>query len=402
MRKQGFTTKIYPFILEGLLLYFLYVPLFLYTQSLPFWEYLLLLLSAPLLYFLLKRYIKTHMMVLLFVPGLVDASTTFFQFSIIAAIAIALFFYWRLIAHDEAVDEQHDFTILTYTLGLIFIDIIFFYDDKVIWMGIITIMVFICGYWWRHLHFQQRKMEGADLFGIALFLSVFFCLGLIFWGLFPLVSWTLSTLWLVITQSIIYLIGSLLYLSGFRQSDISINSSRSIDIDSAFNGLPFTGEKPSGQVTNTVSNASIGWEVTGGVLLLLFLLLLAFFLYKKKLPSQEEEVSLDKKDLDTIDYGDFKKKTRLSKRKQFSKPTLFVRKKVFEIETLALQQGIGRKPWETLQDWLRRMGMRENAIYLYEKVRYGEKDLSDQETEVFKKEIKLLQQHVNQWKSQSK
>lgn len=74
----------------------------------------------------------------------------------------------------------------------------------------------------------------------------------------------------------------------------------------------------------------------------------------------------------------------------FKKPSHPVRKMVYLFEREALKRKKGRKYFETLEEWLKRIGMSSN-ISIYQKVRYGQTDVTDEE-------VKVLQAQLNEMK----
>jgi|SRR5699024_1681955 len=75
----------------------------------------------------------------------------------------------------------------------------------------------------------------------------------------------------------------------------------------------------------------------------------------------------------------------------FKKPEHPIRKLVFQFERKAEKNNKGRMPFETVGEWLTRIGM-DDELAIYQKVRYGDAgNVSEEETVLLKSRLKKLQ-----------
>ncbi|WP_223595150.1 hypothetical protein [Neobacillus bataviensis] len=132
------------------------------------------------------------------------------------------------------------------------------------------------------------------------------------------------------------------------------------------------------------------------ILILALLGFIIYFIYKKKLklqtfsgnPSNKVEVS----------EGVFSGKLTSFLRKKEKPPEDSIRKEIFELEIFAQKLQLGRFPFENLQEWFNRVGIRElnETIEIYEKVRYGGLLSSMDDQNMIKKDIHLIKQKLKE------
>ncbi|MGY3716506.1 hypothetical protein ACWE42_13385 [Sutcliffiella cohnii] len=107
------------------------------------------------------------------------------------------------------------------------------------------------------------------------------------------------------------------------------------------------------------------------------------------------------KRLDVEDDVSYNTKTNKWRRKNewWQKPPKDeVRKLVFDLEKLAYKKGRGRKRNETLEEWLVRESiLSEQFFTLYEKVRYGELHLTENEIILCKELAKEIRETIKKW-----
>ncbi|WP_237458668.1 hypothetical protein [Pontibacillus yanchengensis] len=72
------------------------------------------------------------------------------------------------------------------------------------------------------------------------------------------------------------------------------------------------------------------------------------------------------------------------------KPNEPVRQLFFDFEAFAHKKGFGRKQSETIEDWFERLDAPYADGALYQKVRYGEETLTENEVKTFKEDLSSL------------
>ena len=81
-----------------------------------------------------------------------------------------------------------------------------------------------------------------------------------------------------------------------------------------------------------------------------------------------------------------KKQKKRALRRLFEKSMHPARKIVLHFEKQAKKNGYGRNKTETIEEWLRRLKISTDFL-VYQKVRYGELDVSDEEIQGLKNEL---------------
>jgi hypothetical protein len=128
-------------------------------------------------------------------------------------------------------------------------------------------------------------------------------------------------------------------------------------------------------------------------LLVIGIICLFFFVYKRR--SEITMTWLDKSTPAYISEIIKGPSIRLFNGKQ-SPPEDFIRNEIFKFEKYAQRHHNGRYPFETLEEWLERIGLtgREQTISVYEKTRYGGIISSHEEQLYFKNEIRQMKQQL--------
>jgi hypothetical protein len=128
-------------------------------------------------------------------------------------------------------------------------------------------------------------------------------------------------------------------------------------------------------------------------LLVFGLLCLFFFIYKRR---RDMDITLSNKS----SVSHITETIKRSSIKRFSEKQLppedMMRKEIFKFEKYAHKLNNGRYPFETLEEWLKRIGLNENEqiISLYEKIRYGQESSTNEERTFFKNNIRDMKQRL--------
>src|SRR5699024_2743369 len=83
------------------------------------------------------------------------------------------------------------------------------------------------------------------------------------------------------------------------------------------------------------------------------------------------------------------------RKKLFQKPVHPVRKMVYQFERTAAKYKMGRRQFETVEDWMERIGL-EADFTVYEKVRYGKVEVSESEAIQLKEEIRKIEKALKE------
>ena len=398
MNLHLFITRGYQYAAEVIVVYFLLVPFFIYYNFLPFGKYLIVAALVHILFSLLRLVMESYLSLLIVVPAVGFAANAWLGFPVFLACLAAVIFYWRIAEHQKEADKHYDVTLLSVSLTLVLVEVIFTYDDKIIWMAMIQIVIFTSGYWLSQLTAQKRSVKLVELKVLALYLSLSVSAGLLFWIMYSGIRFSLSGLWTWGTRGVVFLISALLYLAGIRSSFTNEGDSSRSAFSMDTPPLTLTEKKSVKDLLSETTNSVSSIHQTVWIILLgLVLILAAYVLFRRKLMSQEsfEHQESTGSEAASVTYYPLKETPGYTYSYDHRPPEQYVRKEVFQLESLAREKGKGRKPSETLQNWLRRLRVDEVVIELYEKVRYGEQPLSSQEKKVFTEAVRQLKDFMN-------
>ncbi|MBP3038393.1 hypothetical protein J9303_02585 [Bacillaceae bacterium Marseille-Q3522] len=123
---------------------------------------------------------------------------------------------------------------------------------------------------------------------------------------------------------------------------------------------------------------------------------LLLYFYKKRRHKKTEE-QLQEKSY-SIDTGFGKEPDKISYRRKIKAPGNRIRKEIFLLEKYAKKHRKGRRPFETVVDWLRRIGINKYELMnqIYENARYGNKPISEEEEHHYKMEIKRIKHIIKE------
>lgn len=126
-----------------------------------------------------------------------------------------------------------------------------------------------------------------------------------------------------------------------------------------------------------------------GILIMLIGLTMLIRFFRTKVDLHEEEKEQTVVTVQEPNYHKKKYKNSLVKRILFRTPLHPVRKLVYKIEKQANKHKKGRKKFETVEDWLGRIGL-TISLNAYQKVRYGNLDINKKEMDSLQVEIEEL------------
>ncbi|MFJ7728862.1 hypothetical protein ACIQXV_22385 [Neobacillus sp. NPDC097160] len=127
-----------------------------------------------------------------------------------------------------------------------------------------------------------------------------------------------------------------------------------------------------------------------------------YLFYKKKIKPQS--FTIDTPLVISVSEGVFGVKNLTKSRRKIKPPEDVIRREIFELEKYAHKLKLGRLPFETLEEWWKRVGLTVSldSIGIYEKVRYGGIIASNKEQTLIKTEIRYLKQQLKEIKNNQK
>ncbi|MFT4415229.1 hypothetical protein ACLM5H_15315 [Fredinandcohnia humi] len=130
---------------------------------------------------------------------------------------------------------------------------------------------------------------------------------------------------------------------------------------------------------------------------ILLLALLTFLIARKRL-AKEHAIAADPYRYSTS-TATIDKQTRNWKREKKQTPQAKVRRLVFELELLSASKGLGRYQHENVKEWLSRNNFSHHRLVdLYERVRYGNEVLTDEENKACEEIVKEVKSKIRSLK----
>ncbi|WP_010652014.1 hypothetical protein [Oceanobacillus massiliensis] len=394
--------KLLQLIPEGILYYFFLVPFFaLNNVNYPLWSYLFIIIITLLLFEAGTNITSSYAV---YVPILLFYfAVTYFwlDYPILIAVLLFAYLFWRDWVFEMKGSDNNQLPILILTALFIFIEVIFFYDTHLVWMGVAQVIFVIIGYWVRLVLSapESNRSQKTSIFFILLFLSG----GIILYAIYPIISGAIDIIFTIIGiifKNAVLGLANLLSWMGVDFSQLNMadedNYNQMINnIKEDISNLRGLNEAPAEVQDN--KSASNGWKYFG---LFVGLFVMSVLLYRKRRKSartssnwehwNDSDVQVTALDLNQpIGEGN----SRASNDRQ---PEHLIRKYVLEFEKEANQNGYGRKKYETIEEWFIRLKLEPDDLELYQKVRYGNQELTNEEYERF---YDVLQNLKNQLKS---
>ncbi|MFA1819120.1 hypothetical protein ACDX78_02755 [Virgibacillus oceani] len=385
-------TYAYHFLSETIILFLLVLP-FLHHRFIwvPYGSYILTAVVVCIVFSILAKFTVSYLWYILLAPFLFMAFYLL-DYPLVLVILFTGVFIWRYIdiRNEEAINRENNYMLIT--LGLIVVNSILIQDSRIFIYPFILFAIVIFGYIISHLVVVpkgERKQFDKRL-------SVYFiCLlaagaGLLFL-LYDGIRFIIVTSFQGILDTIASVIAGLAGLfSFFEPQEMEIMEE---DPEAG-------GENPAAEYWDGTEGRSLIEVITPYVLMavsLLIVIILVLWIWKNRYSrfdkiKQNESVSYSSEELDLHSPSSSFSQWR---NRLFNKPVHPVRKMVYQFERTAAKHQMGRRRSETIEAWLKRIGMVVD-FNVYQKVRYADADVSESEAKELKEKIKKMENWMEQ------
>ena len=317
-----------------------------------------------------------------------------FGFSIIFVLLLAMLIYWRTTIMNRESDSVQTGIWLFLTIFCGFILLIFaniqdypLHQPLIISIIVLLAFILIGGFMINWFSMVGNKLEKRRLLRNFLsIMGIMITLSLLIVTIRDVLKWVVvSILQLAIFAASIPLSPMLNWVENFEltgeinpfaqnqnaQSQVEVENSNFIHDPSAI-----------------ASKMDFNFTYLSIVVFIILCILLFVFLYKKFQGSTEV--------LDSTGNGYFissldekETKTNSKNKSQGEQPSYRVRKDIYRLEKLAEKLQLGRNSSETIGEWFKRVGVKEDEVIqsVYDRVRYGNQFESDEEYKLFIKRI---------------
>jgi hypothetical protein len=366
---RQYISDLYHFIAENVIIsIIMLLPIHFYYNWIPAWSILTFTIPLCVIFTTLEKreiaYPYFYLIVLVLIPGFL-----LFGYSLFLSITISIIMVWRYIRIREVmvIGKETSYIILTAVLSL-FVYLITeqLYSIIVLFL---QLLVNVIGFLYSNLatvHHNRLKWLNLRMLSS---LIIFLCFGgaLAFW-----VSKQdlIIKAWDAIVYFIFLNLGRVLNFISFIE-DETINE---IEI----NLVEGMGSPPELISENKLVATAFGGYFGIGMIISVIGLVTIILIFKgDRLAHDRLEGKPNKLVIESANrFGEnrgFLKKWKIGKKHR-------VRVLVHQFERKTAKHQLGRKKSETIDEWLKRIGLEVN-IHVYQKVRYGEMNVSDQEVE---------------------
>lgn len=386
-------TYAYHFFSEAIIIFLIVLPILHYHYFwVPYWSYLLVTLLACALFSIITR-LKTGYIWYLGMAPVFFITFSVLDYPLFMTILFSGLFVWRYIdiRREEIISRENNYILFTLILTA-FVMLLVHYGHVMLY-PFFQFIVLVFGYIVSNLAVVKQAERKQFDKKLAVYFVGLLALGAgVFYLLFAYARRTALMIWdgilLLITGSLNGL-GKLLSLFTIEKREWSDQKSSPGEDD-----FEYWNKLEEFNVVDTVTNY---WVIAVSLLLFSIVLFFVLFLWKKRfhgtidrLDTEDESVSYQ-----NIDQTDKERNRSILAgfKKYFHKPKHPVRKMVYQFEQEAAKTKKGRKYSETVEDWLHRTGW-EVDLEIYQKVRYGQQDVSNRDVEHLKAQLKEIESQL--------
>ncbi|KGP90142.1 hypothetical protein N780_06760 [Pontibacillus chungwhensis BH030062] len=390
--------KTYLWIGEAMVFYLLLGPiyfLFYPSEPLPFWSFLLVVVVSKLLLALGVKVTTSYIIIIFYVPLTALVTSYFSPFNLIISILLSCYLAWRFIVHERDPELNNEQALLMASLLFLILNVLFFNQTSVYFMAALQLVVLVFGYLLSHVLSVDGQANKTSVYSrtttvMGLFVGVTIGVFLIY----DLFRAGFTGGGALIAQVFGLIVRGILFLFSWTGLGDEWNEKVN-EIEPAEMELEDSGvgeEQPDPGAAFDLSE----WMYWGA----LFMILVIGIVVAIRLRNKKIEPTVDTfKEEHSVTYSNLpaeRKPLRPSTFKRLfqSAPNDEARKLFFNFEAFASKTGNGRAPSETIEEWFKRLGVRDGNADLYQKVRYGDQSLTTRELETFKETIESLKNAI--------
>lgn len=356
----------------------------------PYWSYLVVIGLTSLLFTFCTKF-KVNKYIYMLITPLLFVVFFLLEYPILIGILFSPLLVWRYlnIRKQEVVKRESLYILLT-VIATIYVSI-FVHDSVVMIYPFLQFVLLSFGYIASHLvHVRKNDLKAIDRKIPFYFVGLLVASAGLFFLAYPVLRQITSSLW----KGIINFTGnSILGVSNFLSFfQVEKRGWPEQTPEEAKHGDGYWDELQEYNLMEEIS----GLVVLGVILVLLVVLILLIISVvkkqvKKRMTLVEINHSKPQSPISTYREDAVVESTKKSlfKRNQHI-PNNPIRKMVYQFERKAVKYKKGRKPSETVEDWFQRVGIKAN-LNIYQSVRYGNQEVSDQEQQQLKRELKHME-----------
>lgn len=370
---------------EAIIIFLIAVPILHFNYHwVPYWSYFAIALGICLLFSFYTRFTANYAWYLLSAP-LLFVVYYVSGYPVVMGLAFSIILVWRYIfIRREGISEPEN-VYLSITLLLSIIVVLMDKDTELFLIPFFQLVIVLFGYLFSHFIVVKKEVRKKFDHKIWLYILGVLAVGTtIIVSLFDVGRFTVVKIWEGVSYLVVFVAGKVAWLFHFihlNKADVAEEESMKMG-----DAQPDYIDDQTGTSLIEASSPYV-WTVIL-IILIGIVVFLAIRVFKNKF-HQSSHVRVG--DAVTYSYLDDKKRDRTLIKKLLGKykkkPEHPVRKMVFQFERKAARYEKGRQHFETIEDWLERMNLNVN-LDVYQKVRYGEMDVTDHEIKQLMNQLK--------------
>ncbi|WP_163971593.1 DUF4129 domain-containing protein [Oceanobacillus halotolerans] len=377
--KQRIILYAYHYMSEAILLFFVTLPImYLNYNWIPYWGYIGIAILTCIV-FSVYTYVTRSYMWYIFTAPLIGICFYLVGFPLFLTVLFASVLTWRYMNIRNEDDVKRENMYLKLTLFLSIGLMLFIPDIEIIIFVFIQFLILIFGYISGHLSVIQKSDRTQMNYSLGLFIAAMFLVGAVsLLYTFDIARFVLTKVW----QGITYILGIVTtFIANILESIVI--TFEPMEQDSS-QSIIEQGERifESRETGDTPLIEVIIPYIIWGIILVIAAVVLYLIArqWKRKFavtPGQVQDNHVSYEQLDQVK----KEKDHFLKRifrNYKQRPTHPVRKMVYQLEHRLADSPFARKPSETVEEWVKRIGI-DSELDVYQKVRYGELEVKDEE-----------------------
>lgn len=385
--KHPLITNAYHFLSEAMIIFLMAVPVMYYNYDewIPYWSYLAVVVAICMVFSVYSRYVKIYGWYILTAP-FIGLLFYMLDYPIIISVVFSILLTWRYIniVGEASLSRENGYVISTFLLGGVLILLI--NEPQIIIYVYLQFVILIFGYVSSHLFVikkEERKQFNNKVW--AYIVSAFAVGSALFFLLFDYGR----LLVMKVMEGIIFLasfvFSKVAHLLGFIDlGKANVQKSGSSDLK---------GQKPKvrEELGQSLIEKIAPYFYWGAVILILgFLIILAVKFFKKRTRDLGYDDVSEAVSYSRLDGKVNKNSMKDRYNRLFNRPVHPARKLVYQFEHNATKNGYGRHSFETIEEWFGRLNLNADLM-IYQQVRYGGTDISKQEVDRLKDELKTIE-----------
>ena len=363
-------------------------------KEVPLQAYFLIILTSCFTFvFLLEKFKDTGkwLFLLLILPSLLIVGNLL-DFSFLLSLLISFLIFWRTLSNFYEQEKQNEgkWLLLTILLGIFVLFMTKSSSVIIISLMISQIFFILVGRFvkqWLELDALETEKRQFLIPFVTIILFIVIS-GLLFTAGMNAIKWLFFFILKMVVAVLVFIAMPFFNWAESQDWSVQIEKVLNNEGDIGFDFSPLDKEQ-----TETI----IPFDPMSIITILIILSIVFLFLYIYRRKKAKDRLLTIKNDSGFSDESSYLPETSPFFRiRKTLPPSDQIRKEIFNFERYARKHHFGREHFESLSDWMKRIGLSnfEAINSIYEKVRYGESVYTEKEAEDFKNDMEIKKREI--------